>query len=72
MIRSAWEGLKEQCNKMLDLSPDSYVFLYSRKSISVVPAVSVVGADKWIPHDLSSRSITRFYEEHFQCFIGDR
>lgn len=67
-----WDDVKEQCDKMLALSPDSFVFLYSKKSISVVPAVAVVSADTWNPHDLSSRSITRFYEEHFQCFIGDR
>jgi len=67
-----WEDMKVQCDKMLTLSPDSFVFLYSKESISVVPAVSVVSAAIWNPHELSSRSITRFYEEHFQCFIGDR
>lgn len=72
MSRREWEGMQLQCNKMLALSPDSFVFLYSRASISVVPAVSVASADLRNPHELSSRSVTRFYEEHFQCFIGDR
>lgn len=72
MSRRDWEDMKVQCDKMLTLSPDSFVFLYSKESISVVPAVSVVSAAIWNPHELSSRSITRFYEEHFQCFIGDR
>ena len=67
-----WEDMKEQCDKMLALSPDSFVFVYSKEAISVVPAVSVVGAHTRNLHDLSARSITRFYEEHFQCFIGDR
>lgn len=72
MNRRDWEDMKEQCDKMLDLSPDSFVFLYSRESISVVPALSLIGADRRNPYELSSRSVTRFYEEHFQCFVGDR
>lgn len=72
MNRRDWEDMKIQCEKMLALSPDSFVFLYSREGISVVPAISVVGCDIWNPYALSSRSVTRFYEEHFQCFIGDR
>jgi hypothetical protein len=72
MASRDWTAMKSQCEKMLELSPDSFVFLYSKEGISVVPAISVVGASTWNPHDLSSRSITRFYEEHFQCFIGDR
>jgi len=67
-----WEDMKDQCDKMLALSPDSFVFVYSKVAISVVPAVSVMGAHTRNLHDLSARSITRFYEEHFQCFIGDR
>lgn len=72
MNRRDWEDLKEQCEKMLALSPDSFIFVYSKEAISVVPAVFVVGAHTRNLHDLSARSITRFYEEHFQCFIGDR
>src|SRR5262245_29806061 len=38
------QRLIEQCDQMLRYSSDSFVFLYSRESISVVPAISVVGA----------------------------
>jgi hypothetical protein len=72
MSRRDWEDMKVQCDKMLALSPDSFLFLYSKNSISVVPAVGVASVDTWNPHELYSRSVTRFYEEHFQCFIGDR
>jgi hypothetical protein len=61
-----------QCNAMLDRTPDSFVFLYGYLGISVVPAVSVVGYEGGDFHALYSRSLSRFFEEHFESFIGDR
>lgn len=63
--------LKRQCDKMLNLSSDSFVFFYGQDGVRVVPAISVLGcaAD---PLLLYSRSAQRFFEEHLQCFIGDR
>jgi len=63
--------LKRQCEKMLNHSPASYVFLYSKETIEIVPAVSVLGS-KWHPDHLYKRSLQRFFEEHLECFIGDR
>lgn len=63
--------LQAQCEKMLRLSPASFVFLYSKNGISVVPAVSIVGAET-DPTELYSRTVTRFFEEHFESFIGDQ
>jgi len=74
LIRNSNSGdlkkLKQQCKKMLDLSPDSFVFLYGQDGVRVVPAISVVAA-KVDPLLLYSRSAQRFFEEHFECFIGD-
>jgi hypothetical protein len=64
-------GLKEQCKKMLKLSPDSFVFLYSKTGVRVVPAISVIASDR-DPTELYGRSVQRFFEEHIECFIGDR
>ena len=65
--------LKEQCEKMLSHCSASFVFLYSQQSgIVVVPAIEVIAARDCNPHELISRSMKKFYEEHFQCFIGDR
>jgi hypothetical protein len=61
-----------QCEQMLSHTPDSFLFLYSTLGIFVVPAVSIVGGHFSNPHDLYARSLSRFYEEHFECFIGDR
>jgi hypothetical protein len=63
--------LRQQCEKMLNLSPDSFVFLYWPTAVRVVPAVSVLGC-RVDPVHLYSRSAQRFFEEHLQCFIGDR
>jgi hypothetical protein len=71
MGAQAFEVLQEQCRKMLRLSADAFVFLYSRQGISCVPALAVASSERINPHNLYSRSITRFYEEHFACFFGD-
>jgi hypothetical protein len=64
--------MRDQCGEMLGLTPASFVFLYSSQGIKVVPAISVVAADRMNPHDLYSRRLNRFYEEHFASFIGDK
>ena len=64
-------AMQEQCEKMLKLSREAYVFIYSRAGISIVPAAAVISSKRINPHDLYSRSIQRFYEEHFACFFGD-
>jgi len=64
-------GLHSQCGRMLDLSPDSFVFLYGADGVIVVPAVSVMGANSH-PSELYYRSAARFFEEHLESFIGDR
>lgn len=65
------DRLASQCHKMLALSPASFVFVYSKQAIRVVPAVAVTAAGRIDERANYSRSIKRFYEEHFACFIGD-
>jgi hypothetical protein len=82
MVDSDWEmsnrefkRLKAQCDSMLTVSADSFVFVYSPSKIKVIPASAVVAThDTDAPSSLDryySRSVTTFYEEHFGCFIGD-
>lgn len=65
--------LIQQCEKMLHLSSDSFVFLYDQEDqqVRVVPAVSVIACNGQADA-IYSRSAQRFFEEHFQSFIGDR
>lgn len=65
------KSLHSQCERMLKLSPDSYIFLYSRERVVVVPAISVIGTSLR-PTELYSKSAARFFEEHFKSFIGDK
>jgi len=66
------ERMKKQCELMLKLSPDSFLFVYSTTNIIVIPAISVISMSGCDPHNLYARSVTSFFQEHFECFIGDR
>jgi hypothetical protein len=71
--RAEARRLKDQCEKMLSHSAASYVFIYSQQSgILVVPATEVVAARDCNPHELTAMPMGKFYEHHFECFIGDR
>lgn len=76
MKRDEFRRMIGQCQQMLDLSPSSFVFYQSLEGIRVIPAVAVVGAIGpevvFNPDGLYSRKLSTFYEEHFECFIGDR
>jgi len=63
--------LREQCQRMLDLSPDSFVFLYSTKGVRVASAASVTSATNGVIDDLGTKTIAEFFLDHFKCFIGD-
>jgi len=64
--------LQEQCERMLSLTPESYVFLYKRDSVRVLPAISVLSANVRELTDLYNWSIQIFFESHLESFIGDR
>ncbi len=66
-----FERLNKQCTSMLTLTPVSFVFLYSVSGIVVVPAISIANSRPRNPHEFYSRRISRFYEDHFESFIGD-
>lgn len=63
--------LLSQCRRMLEFTPDSFVFLYSRDGVHVVPAVDVVATDGTRPRTLYRHTVGSFFHEHFRCFIGD-
>jgi hypothetical protein len=52
MSRRDFDRMEQQCRDMLELSPDSFVFLYSLSDIRVVPALSLVSAGYRNPHEL--------------------
>lgn len=72
MVAKERRRMVNQCKKMLKHTNDAFVFLYSIKGISVVPAAVVVGTTFTNPHNLKPMSLQHFYEGHFECTIGDR
>lgn len=76
MKSSDFKDMVNQCDKMLDLSPESFVFFYSNDGIRIVHANSIMGAKghqgSFNPSTLYDRDARTFYEAHLECHIGDR
>ena len=67
-----WNRMVGQCKDMLSITPESFVLIYSVRGIIIIPAVTIISAQQRAnPHDFYHRSISRFYEDHFECFVGD-
>jgi len=64
--------LQEQCDHMLNLTPESYVFLYKRDGVRILPAISVLSANVEELTDIYNWSVQIFFESHLESFIGDR
>jgi hypothetical protein len=68
-----WGRLRQQCEKMLALTPDSFIIAYSRRRgvrfFSAQAVASFEGRDLFALYDIGVRS---FFERHLQSFIGDR
>lgn len=66
-----WDWLRDQCHEMLGLTTAAYICLYSRQGISLLPAQSILNAERCNPHALYTRSLQSFLEPFFECFLGD-
>ena len=71
--KAEWGRLTEQCERMLRVTPHSFVFVYSQTNgIRVIPAISVLGSRKLDLLALYSRGVRTFFAHHLTSFIGDR
>lgn len=65
-------SLFAQCQAMLSITPDSYVFVYCTDGIFVVPALSIVSLEVGgRPMNIYSKSLRYFMLDFLQCFLGD-
>jgi hypothetical protein len=65
--------LAPQCGTMLAVSPSSYVFIYSDRGISVVPATAITSLNPGgSPVRLHAEPLTTFFSQFFRCFVGDQ
>ena len=68
-----WDRLRSQCETMLLRTPASFVWVYSKsRGIRIFSASSVLGLESRRIFDLYSRGVSSFFENHIECFIGDR
>jgi len=64
-----FERLNEQADKMLSVTPDSFIIIYSSKRFVVIPASSIKGLAR--SGKLYAKPIDHFFKEYLMCFIGD-
>jgi len=69
--RREHERLKGQCEKMLDHSPESFVWIYSNTGMRCAPARSIQGSPDLDLNNLAVWTSYRFFWELFRCPIGD-
>lgn len=61
-----------QCDKMLGITPASFVFNYTKSGMRCAPALKIAGASSRILHDSCNLTSYGFFLELFQCNFGDR
>lgn len=67
------DTLRYQCEKMLSVTSEAFLFLYSKsQGITIVSAESVISCSRCNPHLLTAKSVRQFFTDHFECFVGDR
>ena len=70
---SHWSALVDQCKKMCERSPESYVLVYARNGVVVVPAVGVLACSEHQDlHLLHPVGVKAFFKRHFECWVGQR
>lgn len=69
-IQAEFNKLRKQCEQMLTISPDSFVFVYSCNGIYIIPAIAVVSSETY--QNIYYRYISTFFMMHLECFVGDR
>jgi hypothetical protein len=70
---SVANDLRGQCKDMLDLTPASFVFLYSKTGVMTLSAATVEGSKRNDLHVLEqwSNSTRVFFMDFVKCWVGD-
>lgn len=66
------KDLISQCDKMLGITPDSFVFNYTKSGMRCASANRIAGASSRILNDSCNLTSYRFFLELFRCTTGDR
>ncbi|MCA1401332.1 hypothetical protein [Bradyrhizobium sp. BRP56] len=71
MNNGAMKELREQCAKMLSITPASMVFLYSKEKIHVVSAVAIAASKSNDVYSIPTYNIDILFRDFAMCWIGD-
>lgn len=71
MKTADWMKLRDQCADMLEITPASMVFLYSKSGITPISATAAVAYGQRDLHELETYSMEVFFRDFAICWIGD-
>jgi hypothetical protein len=63
--------LDRQCNRMLNVTGESYVWVYRPDKIAVLRALTIAGSDPAVVSELKRRSFRSFWSNALQSWSGD-
>lgn len=69
--RDGHDDLREQCDKMLTVTPAAFVFNYMKGSLRCGSATRIAGSSNRNLHAICSWTSYRFFWELFRCPVGD-
>ncbi|WP_038913087.1 MULTISPECIES: hypothetical protein [Pectobacteriaceae] len=72
MTVAGHKELISQCDKMLDITPASFVFNYTKSGMRCASATKIAGASSRVLNDSCNLTSYRFFLELFRCTTGDR
>lgn len=72
MTLNGHKELLSQCDKMLDITPASFVFNYTKSGMRCASATKIAGASSRVLNDSCNLTSYRFFLELFRCTTGDR
>ncbi|EJV4649521.1 hypothetical protein BFX86_12930 [Enterobacter hormaechei] len=72
MTANGHKELLGQCDKMLDITPASFVFNYTKSGMRCASATKIAGTSSRVLNDSCNLTSYRFFLELFRCTTGDR
>lgn len=71
MAEKDYKELKKQCEKMLDITPASFVFNYTKSEMRWASATKIIGTSNGVLNNACNLTAYRFFLELFRCTTGD-
>lgn len=69
--KGSMRELRAQCSAMLQITPASFIFIYDKGGVQVLPAVLYANGSLGLRH-AEPWSLAQLFAAHFGSFVGDR